>query len=329
MSTNVLLLTPYSFKKYGGVQSQVNLIEEYLDTHEEFKVKVFAHGKHKKLDKSLIFNIPFNSSVSSVMLFPNRELFKQYLSWADVVHVHEPFVPILFWRLPKNIKYVFTHHAALHPYVLFLLKILYKLFSFNSSSTHVSKDSMNNALTLNNKSKLIPNMIKINKDVSFSEEKGYLFIGRQEKRKNVEYFKLLSDHKNFKNSKFIAITNKLIDSKNIEVYINPSENQKKDIFKLTNIYLALNTKSESFGITILEAVNNGNLAITSNLNAFKNVLVESHIVFKNKEFDSLIEVLSNLTHSKLAELWKNQYEEIKKYDLDKNMKEFISIYTNL
>ena len=106
MSTNVLLLTPYSFKKYGGVQSQVNLIEEYLDTHEEFKVKVFAHGKHKKLDKSLIFNIPFNSSASSVMLFPNRKLFKQYLSWADVVHVHEPFVPILFWRLPKNIKYV-------------------------------------------------------------------------------------------------------------------------------------------------------------------------------------------------------------------------------
>ena len=49
----------------------------------------------------------------------------------------------------------------------------------------------------------------------------------------------------------------------------------------------------------------------------------------NKDFDSLIEVLSNLTHSKLAELWKNQYEEIKKYDLDKNMKEFISIYTNL
>ena len=139
----------------------------------------------------------------------------------------------------------------------------------------------------------------------------------------------MSDHKNFKNSKFIAITNKLIDSKNIEVYINPSENQKKDIFKLTNIYLALNTKSESFGITILEAVNNGNLAVTSNLNAFKNVLVESHIIFKNQDFDSLIEVLSNLPHSKLAELWKNQYEEIKKYDLDKNMKEFISIYINL
>ena len=52
-------------------------------------------------------------------------------------------------------------------------------------------------------------------------------------------------------------------------------------------------------------------------------------MFKNKEFDSLIEVLSNLTHSNLAELWKIQYEEIKKYDLDKNMKEFISIYTNL
>tara|TARA_B100001057_G_scaffold428821_1_gene454549 strand:- start:909 stop:1895 length:987 start_codon:yes stop_codon:yes gene_type:complete len=328
VSTNVLLLTPYSFKKYGGVQSQVNLIEEYLDTHEEFNVKVFAHGKHKKLNKSMIFNIPFNSSVSSVMLFPNRKLLKKHLMWADVVHVHEPFVPILFWRLPKNIKYVFTHHAALNPFVLFLLKVLYKLFSFNSSSTHVSKDSKNNALTLSENSQLIPNMIKINKDVSFSGESGYLFIGRQEKRKNIKLFKLLSNHKNFKNLRFIAITNKNFES-NIEVYINPNDIQKNKIFQLTNIYLALNTRSESFGITILEAINNGNLAITSNLNAFKNVLVDSHIIFKNNNLDSLIQVLYDLEKSKLADLWKNQYEEIKKYDLDKNMKEFISIYTKV
>ena len=72
MSINVLLITPYSFTKYGGVQNQVNLIEEYLDIHNDFNVKVFAHGKNDILDNETIYNIPFNSSVSSVMLFPKK-----------------------------------------------------------------------------------------------------------------------------------------------------------------------------------------------------------------------------------------------------------------
>ena len=200
MNTNVLLLTPYSFTNYGGVQNQVNLIEEYLDNHHQFNVKVFAHGKFDSLNNEKIYNIPFNSSISSVMLFPDNDLLEDSLNWADVIHIHEPFVPLIFWRLPKNKKYVFTHHASLNKFILFLLKIIYRLFSFNSISTHVSIEAKSNALALSKKSKLIPNMIKINKDAKFSKSDGYLFIGRQEKRKNFEFFKLLSDHKNFKNS---------------------------------------------------------------------------------------------------------------------------------
>ena len=68
MSIKVLLVTPYSFQKYGGVQNQVNLIEDYLSSHEEFEVKVFAYGKTESLDSNKVFNIPFNSSVSSVLI---------------------------------------------------------------------------------------------------------------------------------------------------------------------------------------------------------------------------------------------------------------------
>ena len=58
MSIKVLLVTPYSFQKYGGVQNQVNLIEDYLSSHEEFDVKVFAYGKTESLDSNKVFNIP-------------------------------------------------------------------------------------------------------------------------------------------------------------------------------------------------------------------------------------------------------------------------------
>ena len=329
MSINVLLITPYSFTKYGGVQNQVNLIEEYLDKHSEFNVKVFAHGKIENLRNEKIFNIPFNSSVSSVMLFPNRKILKEHIMWADVIHVHEPFVPIIFWRIPKNKKYVFTHHASLNQVVVFLLKTIYKLFTFNSMSTYVSDDAKSNALALSQSSELIPNMIEINNDASFSKSNGFLFIGRDEKRKNIKFFKMLSIKDAFKNSKFIAITNKILDTNNIVSYVNPTNDEKNQIFKKTNIYLALNTKSESFGITILEAVNNGNLAVTSSLDAFINVLKDSHVTFINNNFSSLQEVLLNLSKNKLSDLWEKQFNEIKKYDLLKNMEKFIYIYSKL
>ena len=329
MSIKVLLVTPYSFQKYGGVQNQVNLIEDYLSSHEEFEVKVFAYGKTESLDSNKVFNIPFNSSVSSVLLFPNRKLLLDYIDWADVVHVHEPFVPIFFWKLPKNKKYIFTHHASLGRIITNILSIVYKSFRYRSISTYVSKSAESNALSLNSEPVLIPNMIKINPNISFNKRQGYLFIGRQESRKNYSFFVKLSNHKQFTNKLFYAITNKDKSDKNITIYENPTDEFKIEIFGKTNIYLALNTKSESFGITLLEAVNNGNLVISSDLTSFINVLPNSHIVYKNNNFDSLCNVLTKLDSEDLNLLWNKQYKDIREYDLEENMKKFILLYSNL
>ena len=329
MSIKVLLVTPYSFQKYGGVQNQVNLMEDYLSSHEEFEVKVFAYGKTESLDSNKVFNIPFNSSISSVLLFPNRKLLLDYIDWADVVHVHEPFVPIFFWKLPKNKKYIFTHHASLGRIITNILSIVYKSFRYRSISTYVSKSAESNALSLNSEPVLIPNMIKINPNISFNKRQGYLFIGRQESRKNYSFFVKLSNHKQFTNKLFYAITNKDKSDKNITIYENPTDEFKIEIFGKTNIYLALNTKSESFGITLLEAVNNGNLVISSDLSSFINVLPNSHIVYKNNNFDSLCNVLTKLDSEDLNLLWNKQYKDIREYDLEENMKKFILLYSNL
>ena len=329
MSIKVLLVTPYSFQKYGGVQNQVNLIEDYLSSHEEFEVKVFAYGKTESLDSNKVFNIPFNSSISSVLLFPNRKLLLDYIDWADVVHVHEPFVPIFFWKLPKNKKYIFTHHASLGRIITNILSIVYKFNRYRSISTYVSKSAKSNALSLNSEPVLIPNMIKINQNISFNKSQGYLFIGRQETRKNYSFFVKLSNNKQFTNKLFYAVTNKDKSDKNIKIFKNPTDEFKNEIFNKTNIYLALNTKSESFGITLLEAVNNGNLVISSDLSSFINVLPNSYIVYKNNNFDSLCNVLTNLDSEDLNLLWNKQYEDIRKYDIEENMKKFILLYSNL
>jgi phosphatidylinositol alpha-mannosyltransferase len=329
VSIKVLLVTPYSFQKYGGVQNQVNLIEEYLSSNDEYEVKVFAYGKTESLDSNKVFNIPFNSSISSVLLFPNRKLLLEYIDWADVVHIHEPFIPLFFWKLPKNKRYIFTHHASLGTIITNILSIIYKFIRYKSVSTYVSKSAEANALSLNSKPVLIPNMIKINQNVSFNKSQGFLFIGRQEPRKNYNFFVKLSNHKQFTSKLFYAVTNKDRSDKNITIFKNPNDDFKYEIFAKTNIYLALNTKSESFGITLLEAVNNGNLVISSDLSSFINVLPNSYIAYKNKDFESLCNVLTNLEKKDLNSLWINQYEDIRKYDLEENMKKFILLYSYL
>ena len=329
MSIKVLLLSPYSFKKYGGVQNQVNLIEKYLTSHHKFEVKVFAYGKLDSLDSNKVFNIPFNSSISSVLLFPNRKLLLEYINWADVIHVHEPFVPLLFWRLPKSKNYIFTHHASLGLIVTKILRIIYKFINHNSVGTYVSESAKSNARTLNRDPVLIPNMIEINKNISFNNTEGYLFIGRQENRKNYDFYVKLSNHKLFKNKLFYSITNKDTLDDNIFTYIDPSEDLKTEIFQKTNIYLALNTKNESFGITLIEAVNNGNIVISSDLKSFVNVLPNSYIVYKNKDFNSLCNVLRNIDLKDLSSLWEKQYKDIQIYALEENMKKFVLLYSNI
>jgi len=329
VSIKVLLLTPYSFQKYGGVQNQVSLMEDYLSSNEKFEVKVFAYGKTESLDSNKIFNIPFNSSISSVLLFPNRKLLLDYIDWADVVHVHEPFIPLFFWKLPKSKKYIFTHHASLGPIITNILSIIYKFFRYKGISTYVSKSAESNALSLNSEPILIPNMIKINQNISFNKNQGYLFIGRQETRKNYSLFVKLSNNELFTNKLFYAVTNKDKSDKNIKIFKNPTDEFKIEIFGKTNIYLALNTKSESFGITLLEAVNNGNIVISSDLSSFINVLPNSYIVYKNNDFESLCNVLTKLDSKDLNSLWNKQYEDIRKYDLEENMKKFLLLYSNL
>ena len=148
-------------------------------------------------------------------------------------------------------------------------------------------------------------------------------------RKNYDFFVKLSNHKQFTSKLFYSVTNKERSEKNITSFINPTDQFKKEIFSKTNIYLALNTRSESFGITLLEAVNNGNLVVSSDLSSFIDVLPNSYIVYKKQDFESLCNVLINLDSNEMNSLWEKQYKDIRNYDLEENMKKFILLYSNI
>ena len=327
MNINLLFLTPYNLLNYGGVQHQINLMNDYIGKTSNIESKI-AGPNSKDYDLGRVLNIPFNNSVASITLFPDRKKLLEAIEWSDVVHIHEPFIPLIFWKLPKNKKYIFTHHANLNKLYTFFMSIIYKIIKIKGVSVYVSESALSNAKTLNNQPILIPNMIEINKDIEFNNKKKFLFVGRNEKRKNFNYFKLLSKEKSFQDYEFEAITNENIENFNGVIYLKPNDDEKNIIFKNSSIYFALNTKNESFGITLIEAINSGNIVICSDLAAFKDVLEESGIYYERNSYKSLLNLLTNTLKSDLNFLWEKQYESIQKYDVEKNMENYVLLYLN-
>lgn len=327
MNINLLFLTPYNLLNYGGVQHQINLMNDYINNTSNIKSKI-AGPNSIDYDLGRAINIPFNNSVASISLFPDRKKLLNAIEWSDVVHIHEPFIPLIFWKLPKNKKYIFTHHANLNRLYTFFMGFIYKIIKIKGISVYVSESALSNAKTLNNQPILIPNMIEINKNIKFNNNKKFLFVGRNEKRKNFKYFNLLSKEKSLQDYEFEAITNENIANFNGVIYLKPNDDEKKTIFQNSSIYLALNTKNESFGITLIEAINSGNVVISSDLLAFKNVLDESGIYYERNSYESLLNLLTNTLKNDLHSIWEKQYESIQKYDIDLNMEHYILLYLN-
>ena len=324
MNTKVLQVTQYNLNTFGGVQEQVNLINNYLNNSDNFESKILAPASNDFNIKNT-FKIPFNGSKSDISIFPSRKLLKEAYNWADVVHVHEPHIPVLFWNLPKDKKLIFTFHASYSKFVIFLLKFLYFFKKLNIISVAVSGSSAPNALTMKTSPIIIPNMIEIEDSIKFNNLSTYLFIGRNEKRKNIRLFESLSN--SLKTSyNFVAITNVKGSNERIFYKLNLSNKEKIETIKNAGIYLALNTHGESFGITLLEAINNGCIVISSDIEAFKDVLEDSGVYFKNNSLDDLIETLNNLSSNNLENIFNKQKQHISKYDLRKNMQDYILLY---
>ena len=324
MNTKVLQVTQYNLNTFGGVQEQVNLINNYLNNSDNFESKILAPASNDFNIKNT-FRIPFNGSKSDISIFPSRKLLKEAYNWADVIHVHEPHIPVLFWNLPKNKKLIFTFHASYSKFLIFLLKFLYFFKKLNNISVSVSNSSTPNALTMKTSPIIIPNMIEIEDSINFNNLSTYLFIGRNEKRKNIKLFENLSN--SLKTSyNFVAITNVKGSNERILYKLNLSNKEKIETIKNAGIYLALNTHGESFGITLLEAINNGCIVISSDIEAFKDVLEDSGVYFKNNSLDDLIETLNNLSSNNLENIFNKQKQHISKYDLRKNMQDYILLY---
>lgn len=327
MNTNLLLVSPYSLEYFGGVQNQLLLIKKFLPK-ENFNLK-FLCPDSPDFNLGKPIRMPFNGSVAPISLFANKKVILEAISWADVVHLHEPFIPIFFWRFPVDKKTIVSHHASLSNLLSWIQKKLIKKEKYAHIVTAVSKEASKHAISSVDV-QIVPNAIEsTHNSHKFTESYDILFIGRNEKRKNYQLYEQFSLVPTSKKYKFRAITNQNINSENISVYVNPNNEIKDKLLKNSSIYLAVNTHGESFGITIIEAINSGCIAICSDIEPFKELLEESGIYFNNNDLKSLTSAVEDITSRNAIDVYLKQKEHIRKYEIDKVIPSWISLYSQI
>ena len=327
MNNRILLITPYSLNYYGGVQNQVLLAKKYL-LSKDYQVKIFAHGSYdyQNTKPSLI---PFNGSKARVSISYNRTELEKAIDWCDIIHIHEPFIPLIIWNIKTKKKIITTHHATLSKNISVVLTMVYKLLTRDLSiiNTCVSKYSYHQANALRKKPKIIPNYIEINNIQKFNNNDSRLtFLGRSEKRKGLNIFLKSIDSYLLNILRPTVVSNKKIKQVFIDSYVDMNNNQKNDILKETSILVAPNTRAESFGMILLEGITNGCVVISSDLEAFSDVLNDSGIYFKNKNHNDLNRMIKETIDMDMQEIWEKQNSHIKLYDVDRVFKMFIELY---
>lgn len=327
MSINLLLVSPYSMNFFGGVQNQIDLIKTSL-RGEDFNVKVLSPDS-PDFNIGEAIKIPFNGSIAPIKLFPKRKIIKESLKWADIIHIHEPFIPLFFWRIPVNTKTIMTHHSSISMLISSIQKMLIKNERKAAKITAVSNEAAKNVVQGLNV-RIVPNAIAPEEmNIDFNTSRDILFIGRNERRKNFKLYYQLSELLKNSNYSFRAITNKNIRAPNVELYLNPDDEIKNEVLKISSIYLAVNTHGESFGITILEAINAGCIAVCSDITPFKDLLGDTGVYFKNNNLEDLKQTVERLVKSDMRAIYNNQKKHIDKYSLNKVMPSWISLYTQI
>ncbi len=282
------IVCPYDLDKPGGVQQLCLELGERLRGEGDEAVVVgpgSADSGSETVRVGSTVGIKTNRSVAPVALGPAVwARTNAALADVDVVHVHEPFVPLVSWAaLSVDKPAVVTFHADAPTWVgrgyrLFPGRVLRR-----SVLTAVSRAALRSVPTSWGEVQIIPNAIDVNAyqvDVDRVPDR-ISFLGRDEPRKGLdialEALELVrADHPGAElivmGAKRPAASAGVI----FKGFVEPPE--KHHLLASSAIFVAPNTGGESFGIVLAEAMAAGCAVVASDLSAFRDVVGEDAVL---------------------------------------------------
>ncbi|MBW3659512.1 MAG: glycosyltransferase family 4 protein [Actinobacteria bacterium] len=299
----VVLVSPYDLDVPGGVQSHVaHLAAELRRGGDE--VRIVAPGGRDRGGRVAVggsVRIPFNDSVAPIALDPRavRRTREAISSFApDVVHVHEPAVPLvaLTASLGTDVPTVGTYHAwserdrayrSARP----ALRRVARRLDVRVAVSQAACEYHSRALGLSERDfRIIPNAVDVERFASASPIPGHapptlLFVGRLERRKGLEQLlRALLLLKPDRPDVRVLVVGEGPERDRCQAMI-PARLRSDVVFlgrvdaddlprfyRSADLFVSPALGGESFGIVLLEAMAAGTPVVASDIPGYRSVL---------------------------------------------------------
>jgi phosphatidylinositol alpha-mannosyltransferase len=329
----IALVSPYDWAVPGGVNGHILSLTHHFQRrgHEVMVVAPTSRQTGReppwvKIIGHSSIGLPASGSVANVTLSYNLgPRVKRLLAHEgfDIVHVHEPFMPLLPFQFVRysQATNIATFHAAReggsrqYAYSKFVIqpwmknidgKIVVSFASLRMISRHFDDDFH-----------VIPNGVECAQFAEAAPLPGYLdgkrnilYLGRLEKRKGLPT--LLDAYRKLKprapDTRLIVVggdgglragAERFVEQYAIQdvVFVGyVSDEIKARYYKTADIYCAPNTGGESFGLVLLEAMAAGTPVIASRIEGFSDVLTHEQegLLAAPRNSDEWCELLKRL-----------------------------------
>jgi phosphatidylinositol alpha-mannosyltransferase len=302
------LVCPYDMGKPGGVQSQVNDLAIHLEKMGE-EVLIIAPGlsdTERRLDLGTTISVPGNRSKVPLSIDPRVVgLIKGAASMLDLVHVHEPLMPVVsLSALRIGVPVVATFHAAPGTSGTTLYKVigsrLGKILGPNVRKVTAVSATAAAPLPPELDVEIIPNGVDVASFVPMipRDPLRVSFLGRDEKRKGLDV--LLEAWSRVAGVYPKAVLEVIGADRGLDgvTWLGTiGDEEKAQVLASSAIFVAPNLGGESFGVVLVEGMAAGAAVVASDLPSFREVGGDAVLYFETGSSSDLANTLIDLLGS--------------------------------
>lgn len=278
----VAVVCPYDLGLAGGVQQVASELVERLGRsgHEAWLVGPGDLPGARSVGSTV--RVRANASSVPMALSPRvGGRVREALAGADVVHIHEPLIPLVSWAaLQCPIPKVLTFHADAPGWAKALYRVLDRPFGRLIRSSVVTAVSPVAAASVPpgwGPIDIIPNALDV---AAYSQSRERIvsrvtFLGRDDPRKGLDVVLRAWPvvREAVPAAELIVMGAHRPDtSEGVRFVGRVDESTKRDFLGSSSVHVAPNTGGESFGIVVAEAMAAGAAVIASDLTAFIDVM---------------------------------------------------------
>jgi phosphatidylinositol alpha-mannosyltransferase len=320
------LVCPYDLAAPGGVQHQVAGLADRLrkDDHEVVVVgpssSPAAEGVVRLGD---VIRVEANGSTVPIMVdLRGFQRAREALSGVDVVHVHEPLMPLAGWcgLRTSGTNRVLTFHADPGPAVRRAYRVLGRFWPRPSGVLTAVSRAAAGALPWDSVS-IVPNGIDVGSYRVATERfaNRVAFLGRDEPRKGLDV--LLAAWPSvvgaIPEAELVVIGARRSESiPSVRFLGRVDEDEKRRMLASSTFLVTPNLGGESFGIVGIEALAAGAVVVASDLPGFREALGDAAILIPPGDVKSLALTLVRLirTQEEVALMRRRGENQVEAFD---------------